>query len=93
MQRTENNAARWTVELWLHPMLRNARPARARVFREVLSILQRAAEPTLRAGDSWTPLLDGSTVAIGPFSTLWKCLAAVKAFGRIKGLVVRPRRR
>ncbi len=81
------------MELWLHPMLRAARPARVRVFREVLSVLQGAHEPTLRAGDSWTPLLGGSTVTIGPFSTLWKCLTAVEAFGRIKGLIVRPRRR
>lgn len=30
MQRTENSAGRWTVEMWLSPMLRDAHPERGR---------------------------------------------------------------
>lgn len=92
MQRTENNATRWTVELWLHPMLREARPARVRVFREVLSILQRCPDPVVRAGDTWMPLLNGATVALGPFTSSRGCDAVAEVFRKVRGLVVRPRR-
>ena len=92
MQQREKGAGTWRVELWLHPMLREALPARKRVFREILAVVQRMPDPLVRSGDTWSALLAGSTVVIGPLSSMGRCAKVTATFKGIKGLVVRPRR-
>lgn len=92
MRQREKGADTWRVEMWLHPMLRDARPARARVFREILSVLQQSPDPIVRAGDTWSALLAGGTAIIGPLASQARCASVAAMFKGIKGLVVRPRR-
>ena len=92
MEQRKTGTDTWRVEMWLHPMLREARPARNRVFREVLAVVQRMPDPLVRSGDTWSALLDGSTVVIGPLTSMGRCAKVAATFKAIRGLVVRPRR-
>ena len=91
MKTKDYHPTRWMVEMWLHPTLHKAYPARARVFREVVGILQGCFDPISRAADSWTPLLNGTTVTFGPLYSVARCAAVTEEFRKVRGLVVRAR--